>query len=176
MTELFLETIQPSLCSSCGACCAFRPGRTIPADWGATDAEIATNIQTALASGLYTSDPWMNDPRYEGLAWEERPADALDYVPMIRPNGREYVGRLTHEPWFEKVPCVFLGETGCQKAFSERPYECRALMPSFDAEGKRACDTIGMSRKNAAILWVPYAPMVNELIRALGQGDTEGDV
>ena len=150
-------TINPNLCASCGRCCSFRPGRSLPSDWGETDDEIARRLRIALENGNYTNDPWEGDPR-PGM-------DEHGQVAQIRPAGRDYVGQLMHAPYWEEVPCVFLGEAGCTLAFAERPYQCRALMPGMNTEtGERNCETIGMSARDLAIAWVPYQPMLRMIM------------
>jgi len=156
-TPIPLElTINPTLCSGCGKCCTWRPGRSVPSDWGDSDYAISQALYTALASGNYTNDPWEGDPREDG---------DLPNVPMIRPNGRAFVGELFHAPWFEEVPCVFLGDAGCTLEFTKRPYQCRALMPGLDVKtGERHCETVGMTQHEIALSWVPYRDMVRQII------------
>lgn len=156
----------PSLCSACaGERCKRKPGLTIPTDWGNNEEEIKTNLLKALDSGMYCIDPWEGDPRYESYDWDNLPDDYLGEVKMVRPSGSEHVGKLFHRPWFEPVPCVFLTKKGCSHSFEKRPFACKAYTPRFE-DDEYTCFSLTTGRE-IAIQWVPYQPMMVEIVNKL---------
>lgn len=156
---IFLETVNTSLCASCGFCCNNLPGLTIPSDWGRDDDEIRTNITAALASGDYCVDRWEGDPRYDDYHTE----GYLSSVEMVRPRLRDYKDRLTHYPFWERGACLLLTPTGCSLPLERRPYECRSLMPQPD----RKCYQLGMKKQEIAIEWVPFVDMIDSILKTL---------
>jgi len=148
----------PGVCSACGGrCCNHRPGVTDITDWGKTRNEIETNIEKALRTGYWCSDPWDGDPTGN---------DDVDRVHMIRPSGRDHKGALYHAPFFESVPCAFLTYKGCFYSFRDRPLMCRTLIPNQESPGDCTAEDPELKRK-MAIRWMPYNNFIQQLIRRL---------
>jgi len=95
----------PDICTECGGeCCKQDPGLCHPADF--------KDLEAALRSGDYQIDWWDGDPR----------------IYYMRSTVRNAIGSLFHGAWGGK--CALLTDGGCRLAWSDRPFACRALVPS----------------------------------------------
>lgn len=139
-----LETENPEMCARCGGkCCAYYPGITSPEQWGAPDKEVMRRrIAAALDSGRYVLDDWVGNPKVE----HELDLSVVA-VYMVRPAVKDGKRRLLNNG-----PCTFLGNSGCDLSYTDRPRQCSNLVPGADGE-----DCSGSyDKRQAAIDWMDY--------------------
>jgi Fe-S-cluster containining protein len=143
-----------TLCAECGGvCCKALPGGTFPEDFGMPD---EARLQAALASGRYAIDWWEGD-----VTGGER-----GQTYFVRPAVKGSEGELRDPAWGGTCT-FFIHGTGCELAFSDRPYECRFLEPMPLVDGRPKCRMdypCGVPCKKAsAIAWVPYQYLLEAL-------------
>ena len=137
------------MCSECGGkCCKSLPGANFPDDF---DAPIQEEVKKALKSGQYTIDSWEGDAR---LGKEE-----LSVCYFIRPAVKGKEGELTDYSWGGE--CTFLSLEGCTLLLEKRPTSCKVLEPK---EKGNCFVHQGKDKRAAAIAWIPYTEMFENLI------------
>jgi Fe-S-cluster containining protein len=154
---------RPDLCGPCGgACCARAPGEGFPEDFGAPDRDVVRNrLLDRFRSGRWSFDWWEGDPRDDGGG------DALSLSYYPRPSTIKKVGAVTDPSW--GGACTFLGEKGCTD-FENRPTGCRSLQPMPpDKPGAThgECRTVYGGKREAAIAWIPYQDIIEDIIPIL---------
>jgi Fe-S-cluster containining protein len=137
-----------SLCSGCGKCCKWMPGIVSPSDLK----EITVESLAGLFKAGYQFDYWegnlTGNPEHEDLTFY-----------YLRPQTKKSVGKVVDGSWGGE--CVFLTESGCSKAFEERPSQCKALIPSENRE----CHVPASYEKSKMILeWLPYNEIISKTI------------
>lgn len=156
------EALNPELCARCkGKCCLFYPGITSPEDWGAPDQDVMRErIVQAINSGKYEFDSWYGDPTG---------GDGDEDVWMVRPaSQRQPLTGNIDIHGYER--CKMLGKAGCELEYPQRPRQCRELDPK---EGGKCQDAY--SKKAAAIDWMPYQPMLRQLIHGTYESSEDFD-
>ena len=76
----------------------------------------------------------------------------------LRPQTKRSVGKVIDASWGGE--CVFLTETGCSKAFDQRPTQCRALKP--EANGNCSYEK-KYSKVEVIKDWLPYNDVIVKL-------------
>ncbi len=155
---------KPALCAECkGACCKRMPGFCHPSDFGAPYTRVMRpRLRDALASGLYTLDHWIGDPR-------PRPRRPLKNAYFVRPAIKDFEHRLYHGAWGGE--CTMLKPTGCSLSFDERPYVCRVFEPGTIFDVIEGCDgkaPESAEKRAISIAWVPYQQLLDEIAAGLG--------
>lgn len=163
-------------CARCGGlCCSRYPGSAMPEDFGAPDLNVMRiTIRAALQTDNWSIDCWEGDPRFRGEATESgdaNPEDEIDWDSwFLRPatvHGRPSMrGGVVDRSW--GGACVFHSAKGC--AIQEnRPSGCRGLKPGrYGVDGRlSACVDEHSGKRHAAIAWLPYHNLIDELIEEL---------
>jgi Fe-S-cluster containining protein len=142
--------INEEMCKKCGGkCCSLCPGANFPEDFGLP--ENKEFLIELLKSGNYCID-W----------WEGSPVDGkeMDRAYFVRPNYKGYK-ELYHPDWGGK-PCTFWNiNNGCELKFEDRPHNCRYVEPHPEGFGK--CVVHDGSKKEAAIQWLPYNDLLENI-------------
>jgi len=140
------------ICSSCkGQCCKAAPGCTYPSDFNLPD---ETSLRAAFASGRYSLDYWMGNPKTE--------EDGDVY--FVIPARKGYEGQVMFNSWGGE--CTFLRPWGCELASDERPFVCRHLEPKIVIKDEIEClacishVNADNSRQASAIEWLPYQELL----------------
>lgn len=148
-----------SLCQKCGGeCCKNFPGCVLPSKDNPTE-----QARKLLASGYYTLDWWIGDPRHENSSpcvscpdgmkcdsdeCQEHKIGWIDRAYYIRSKMQDEEG-LFNAGW-GRVPCVFWTEKGCKLPSNERPDECQLLEPSTE----NCIMHDGASKKDCCLAWL----------------------
>lgn len=160
MTERHLPVVRDSnedakTCTTCGGnCCKAVPGILAPEDVGAPELSVMRERLTSLfATGRYAIDWWEGDPRptpREGY---------LGCVEYVRPAVKGEEGELRDPSW--GGPCTFLGPSGCELTFDDRPHNCRALVPRRGPQ--EGCELpVGARKVDYVLAWLPYRDLLAE--------------
>jgi Fe-S-cluster containining protein len=143
MTKKVTEYFNYSNCKKCGGrCCQSMAGSYHPDDFKAHPVINACLIKLHLHTGKYAIDWWEGDPTdgKRQKTYYLRPRHKNE--PAIKGS---WGGHCIH--WTAKK--------GCDLKESERPYECRMLVPKPTFQ----CSTLAKDKadkKNCAIAWYPY--------------------
>jgi len=140
-----------SLCSKCGQCCKRMPGIVSPKDLS----EITGESLTDLFKEGYQFDYWEGNmthkPEHEGITFY-----------YLRPQTKRSVGKIVDGS--RGGECVFLTESGCLKAFKERPSQCKALIPMEN----HGCHVPAAYEKEKMIMeWLPYNEIISQTINKI---------
>ena len=141
-----------NMCQQCnGACCKRYAGSYIPDDFKEISAPYIAEL---LKSGKYAVDWWEGDAT----------GGSLSQTYYLRP-------RHVDEPAIKGSwggTCVnFTDGVGCSLIETERPYQCRKLIPNFKY-GKADCDTLPedkADKKECAIAWYDYQSAIKEAMK-----------
>jgi len=136
-----------SLCSACGECCKRMPGIVHPNELE----EITVESLSQMIKDGYQFDYW--EGNITGLPEHE---EITAYY--LRPQTKRSVGKVIDASWGGE--CVFLTETGCSKAFDQRPTQCRALKP--EANGNCSYEK-KYSKVEVIKDWLPYNDVIVKL-------------
>ena len=139
------------ICGACrGKCCKNHPGIYHPGDLGSTEEEVRTSITEGLESGAMTIDWWEGSPvknvEFDTNGYFVRASSIVDDGPF---NGL----------WYGK--CSRLRDDGCELAWSDRPYQCRTLIP----DTSHNCTSIDKrsTKRSLSIEWMPYWKWLSDL-------------
>lgn len=137
-----------AICAKCGGrCCKQYPGIVSPQDG---------DFVALLDSGRYAIDWWEGDARYD--------VDELTRTYFIRPRIKGYEDLLLHPAWGGE--CTFLGSTGCELSYKDRPFNCRDLEPL--ASGN--C-SYTLNKRQTILLWLPFQESIFRYIKAYTKAD-----
>ena len=137
-----------SLCSSCGECCKSIPGIVHPNELK----EVTVESLSQMIKNGYQFDYW------EGNITGKPEHDEITAY-YLRPQTKKSVGKMVDASWGGE--CVFLTETGCSKAFDQRPTQCRALKP---AENGNCSYEKKYSKIEVIKAWLPYNNVITKLV------------
>ena len=114
---------ETDMCVRCaGECCRRQPGHCLPSDFGSAQA-----VRAAVVSGRYT------------------------IILLLDSHTRARVVRPHHREPDRRAGCNFLGPTGCELEWQDRPYGCRMLRPREEDGGH--CEPEGISIEQAGRMW-----------------------
>jgi Fe-S-cluster containining protein len=138
-----------SFCFGCGNCCKQLPGIVHPEDLG----EVTKEKLIEMFNNGFQFDYW------EGNLTGQPEHDDITFY-YLRPQTKKSVGKMVDASWGGE--CVFLTETGCSKTFTERPTQCRALVPKED----KKCSIGDQKYSKSEMIkdWLPYNQMIKEVI------------
>ena len=144
-----------SLCAQCGgACCRTQPGIDHPARF------LAAVDPAGLLAGLLQDHRWVLSLH----PWRDEETGIWLALYYPRPAlVTEHAAQSTLAQ-ADSGDCVFLGPTGCQLSFTERPYLCQVLEPLPD----NGCHA-PWTKRDAAIAWRPHQEVVHGAIQRLGR-------
>ena len=156
-------------CAKCGGlCCLNLPGCTVPEDFNLedkTEEEVKGFLIEMFSTGMWQIDWW--DFYAEDFKCEHK-----GY--FIRPATKRNYGKLFHGAWaFEG--CVFLQGNSCVLEFTERPYDCKVLVPSSDGDPTK-CDwkVVGEDehpKLHSIHAWLPYEKIIIEVAEIIQKED-----
>ena len=139
-----------AICAECGGeCCKHIPGLCHPKDFKDFDAD----LETALRSGDYQIDWWEGDPD----------------IYYVRPTVVDAIGKLFHGSW--GAACTLLTDNGCRLVWSDRPFACRAIVPSATCGAADGMDSMAL-KKRLVDTWRPRR-MQKALIAVAARIDPE---
>lgn len=122
-----------SRCAGCGQCCKNLPGAFLPADLGADASARYVRARELLRSGCYSID------------WLERPEG--QFVFFLRPSTVHQPPDGIFDPSHYGGQCVFLGSAGCTLPRTQRPAQCKALVPGIPG------DCLGLTKHDVTEAW-----------------------
>ena len=166
-------------CRACGGeCCQHFPGVTLPSDLGPAET-LADEIARRLCSGLWILDVGFCDPRpgYMKRRAKRGKADIeARAVYWIRPAQITSAGRVI-DPAGRSAPCALWEvDRGCRLEFSERPHQCRTLVPN-PADPWKGCRPERMhSMQYYALAWLPFQDEVFKGLAATEFGKGGGQL
>lgn len=131
----FFDAPAALACAACGQCCKALPGQFIPADLGAAEPDRTAKARDLLLSGNYSIDWWEGD--IDGH-------DEMSVIYFLRPSTVAAQGKIFDPSWGGQ--CIMLGENGCTLTREDRPFVCKALVPTHP-------NCHGMSKHDVAVAW-----------------------
>lgn len=156
MDRIVIDNNEHAVCASCGgSCCKWMPGMAAPDDFLTAESELDVGrIREMVVDGRWCFDCWDGDPRLD--------ADEVSDVPFLRPVVVGSEGEVFERSYGGR--CILHGDSGCELAFAQRPLECRGLLPDVDRPGECCRGVDGISKREIAIMWLPYREQVWQLI------------
>jgi hypothetical protein len=151
------------MCSVCGGkCCNTLPGNAHPRDFG-FETKSREQILEELIE-MFKTGNWQID------WWECKLPDDIcsQNALFIRPATKKGQGRIYHGAWAYEG-CIFHTRSGCKLSFSERPHDCKELIPRV-GKCMLPSEAIGTNSKLVAIEeWSPYEDLIIEAAAELGE-------
>lgn len=142
----------PDLCRSCqGSCCKASPGLYAPQDFSIDlDPQMIKRKLTELFIAYAAVIDYWSDAE-------------VGTIYFVRPSSDfEQGARRINTSFMAFGPCHRLTETGCNLAFNQRPFQCRALIPSQDDSGEYNCHypTDAYDKLAVAKRWAPFEDQI----------------
>ena len=137
-----------AICSACGGtCCKHYAGCVYPDQFPNITKELLTDL---ILDG-YCFD-----------CWKGNPTDAPEYenktAYFLRPKHKDRPYDIMDRSWGGE--CSFLINDRCKLPFDKRPLMCQALKPK---EGKECKCPDDIGKRTAAIAWLPYNELIEEI-------------